>query len=62
MKLRHEAREFLDQYLYKVIHLMTQQSPSKMGSIERNAMEECIYITLKILTQILPSYPSQLQT
>ncbi|KAJ1429291.1 hypothetical protein B484DRAFT_430987, partial [Ochromonadaceae sp. CCMP2298] len=49
--------KFLDEYLLKVIHLMTNQSPSKLGTFERNVMEESILTTLKILMKTLAGHP-----
>lgn len=82
-----EAKQFIDEYLFKVINLMTQQryrcvalhpyhvlivvyvhfmvaticySPSKLGTYEKQVMEESIHVTLRIVLKALPHHPSLL--
>jgi len=55
-----EAKLFIDEYVFKVINLMTQQSPSKLGTYEKQVMEESIHVTLRIVLKALPHHPSLL--
>lgn len=80
-----EAKQFIDEYVFKVINLMTQQryrcvalhlfsnpyhvlivvstcccSPSKLGTYEKQVMDESIHVTLRIVLKALPHHPSLL--
>eukprot|EP01038_Epipyxis_sp_PR26KG_P004500 gene4500-6357_t len=55
-----EALQFIDEYLYRIMLLMTNQSTSKVGTFEKTVIDDSILLSLKILFKLLPSNPKYL--
>lgn len=55
-----EVQLFMDEYLLRIISLMTQQSPSKLGAFEKNILEESMIISMKIILKLVGKIPKLL--
>eukprot|EP00596_Hydrurales_sp_CCMP1899_P001807 CAMPEP_0119047308 /NCGR_PEP_ID=MMETSP1177-20130426/52394_1 /TAXON_ID=2985 /ORGANISM="Ochromonas sp, Strain CCMP1899" /LENGTH=107 /DNA_ID=CAMNT_0007021741 /DNA_START=141 /DNA_END=461 /DNA_ORIENTATION=+ len=52
---------FLDEYLLKMIGILVNQSPSKLGPYEKKLIEECLLYALVIVIKTLPERPNYIQ-